>query len=58
MLVAAEEGEDFLLMNLAYTVEVATSVYVEAQTSWFLKATFCLKLCQLLVGMYYHFLKL
>ena len=58
VLVAEEEGEDFLLMNLAYRVEVARSVYVEAQTCLFLQAVFYWQVCQLLVGMYYHFLKL
>ena len=55
---AAEEGEDFLLMNSMYTVEVEMSVDVEEQTSLVLRVVFCLALWRLLVEMHYHFLKL
>ena len=58
MLGAAEEGEDFLLMNSMYTVEVEMSVDEEAQTSLVPRVVFCLELWQLLVEMHYHFLKL
>jgi hypothetical protein len=41
-LVAAVEEEDFLLMNLEYTTEVAMSEDVESQKNLFLQVLSCL----------------